>query len=88
MHAQCLANLEQLDSIHVEFYLDVATIWLIDLFDVGGHLTEESLLDPPLNDAGVLGVRVHIEVGSDDGRADRTRSVDDFLDTRHPKGNM
>ena len=63
-------NLEQFNSVHVELYLNVTSIRFIDFLNVGGHLSKQCLLNPPLHDAGILGVRVHIKVGGDDRGAD------------------
>ena len=84
----CKPNLKQFNSVHVEFYLDVASIRFIDFLNVGGDLSKQCLLDPPLHDTGILRVRVQVKVGSDDGSADGTGCIDDLFDTWHSKSDI
>lgn len=52
------------------------------------NLSQKGFLNPALYDPGILWVTVSLQMSSDDGSADNTRSVDDLLDPRDPKSDM
>ena len=80
--------LEQLNPVGIQEDLEIATIRLIGLLNVGRHLTQEGLLYPPLDHPGILLVCVYVQVSGDDGSADAAGGIDDLLDPRHAEGDM
>lgn len=82
------ADLQETDPVGVQTDLDVTAVRFVDLLNVTGHLSQESFLNPSLHNTSVLCVPVPLQVGRDDGGADRLGGVNDLLDTGNPQSDM
>lgn len=63
-------NLEQPNSVGIQNYLEVATITLIGLFNVAGHLSKQGLLNSPFHNPGMFLVIINVQMGCDYGSTD------------------